>query len=246
MTDISLYNQYGADLEKILRLKTSPIAVKMIENDDDIPDDAIRPKKDLGYHIAQCQAFAKTRREKETIAMLREDNWCPGPVLAYGLVERPETDTCQEDPYPYKSFEFGRYIGILSAPLISAGFEPDLVIIYSDTRQLRHMMLSLPLKDRTVNSYYFPWSCAYSVVNPIETGEYWIVLPDPGEYERALCGDDEMILSIPAEKFRDFMVNFKKAQTGHWAYENINMEMRPDFPLPEVYRKMFKKWGMDY
>jgi len=27
-----------------------------------------------------------SRRERETIAMLKEDNWCPGPLMAYGLV----------------------------------------------------------------------------------------------------------------------------------------------------------------
>ncbi len=246
MTDITIYNKYGEDLERMLRLRTSPVAVRMLESENDIPSEAIRPKRDLGCHIAQCQAFAKSRREKMTIAMLKEDNWCLGPVLAYGLVERPEIGPEQEDPNPYDSFEYGRYIGILTAPLIKASFKPDLVVIYSNTGQLRNMMLSLPLKDRKINSYYFPWSCAYSVVNPIKSGEYWIVLPDPGEYERALGTEDEMIFSIPINKLDGFMDNFRKAQEGNWGYERLNPEMRPDFPQPEIYTEVFKKWGMDY
>ena len=58
MTTLKEYNSYGEDLERLLRLRTSPIAVKMLEKEEDIPEGAIRPKKDRGYHLAKCQAFA--------------------------------------------------------------------------------------------------------------------------------------------------------------------------------------------
>src|SRR4030042_2194165 len=63
MTTLSEYNKYGEDLERILILRSSPIAVKMLKKQEDIPKEAIRPKKDRGYHLAQCQAFAMSRRE---------------------------------------------------------------------------------------------------------------------------------------------------------------------------------------
>jgi uncharacterized protein (DUF169 family) len=241
------YNQYGEDLERILRLRTSPIAVKMLETEEDIPEEAIRPKKDRGYHIAQCQAFALSRREKDTIAMLKEDNWCPGPLMAYGLVERPQIPASRaSESTPYDSFEYGKYIGILTAPLISTTFEPDLVIVYSNTNQLRNMLLSIRNEERKlINSYFYPWSCAYAVVNPILTGQYWIVLPDPGEYERALGGEDEMMFSIPSVKLDEFISDFRESQKGHWSFARSNLVMRPDFPLPEIYRDMFDKWNMD-
>jgi uncharacterized protein (DUF169 family) len=246
MVSIAEYQKYGEFLEQSLRLRTSPIAIKMLEKNEDIPAEAIRPKRDRGYHLSQCQAFGITRREKEIIAMLKEDNWCPGPVMAYGLVERPQRDPKIEDSKPYDSFDFGKYIGILTAPLIHTSFEPDLVIIYSNAGQLRNMMTSLPPRDRQINSYYFPWSCAYSVVNPIQSGQYWIVLPDHGEYERAHCGEDEMIFSIPQNKIEGFMKNFIKAQSGANAYIRSNPVLRPDFPQPDIYKDMFKKWGMDH
>ena len=91
MSTISEFNKYGEELEKILILRTSPIAVKMLEKEADIPKGAIRPKKDRGYHLAQCQAFALSRREGMTVAMLKEDNWCPTSVIAYGLEKKPES-----------------------------------------------------------------------------------------------------------------------------------------------------------
>jgi uncharacterized protein (DUF169 family) len=247
MTTLSEFNHYGEDLERLLRLRTSPIAVKMLEKEEDIPKEAIRPKKDRGYHLAQCQAFAMSRREKETVAMLKEDNWCPGPLMAYGLVElSPEHASHARQMNPYDSFEYGKYIGIVTAPLITATFEPDLVIIYSNTGQLRNMLLSLRNEERPlINSYFFPWSCAYSVVNPMLTGQYWIVLPDPGEYERALGGEDEMMFSVPRVKLEGFMSDFKQAQDGNWGYTRSNLMMRPDFPQPDIYKNVFKTWGLD-
>jgi hypothetical protein len=41
------------------------------------------------------------------------------------------------------------------------------------------------------------------------------------------------------------MKNFKKAQEGQWGYTHSNPVMRPEFPQPEIYKKMFKKWGLD-
>jgi len=247
VTTIKEYRQYGEDLERMLRLRTSPLAVKMLEKEEDIPEGAIRPKRDRGYHLAQCQTFAMSRREKETVAMLKEDNWCPGPLMAYGIVERPQfPDSEASEHTPYDSFEYGKYIGIVTAPLITTSYEPDLVLIYSNTGQLRNMMLSMNNEERKyINSYFFPWSCAYSIVNPMLTGEYWIVLPDPGEYERALGTEDEMMFSIPRQRLETFMSDFRKAQDEHWGYTRSNFVMRPDFPLPDVYRDMFKSWGMD-
>ena len=86
MTDLKTYRKYGEELELKLRLQTSPIAVKMIKNESDIPENALRPEINHGKHYAQCQVFSLSRRDRMTVAMLKEDNWCPGPVMAYGLV----------------------------------------------------------------------------------------------------------------------------------------------------------------
>jgi uncharacterized protein (DUF169 family) len=53
MTTIKEVNRYGEELETLLRLQTSPIAVKMLKAEADIPDGALRPRKDRGEHYAQ-------------------------------------------------------------------------------------------------------------------------------------------------------------------------------------------------
>jgi uncharacterized protein (DUF169 family) len=236
------YNHYGDEIEKMLMLKTSPIAVKMLADESEIPAGAMRPKRDHGYHLAQCQAFALSRREKATVAMLKEDHWCPAALMAYGMVPRPEA----RRGHPYDSFEYGKYIGILTAPLKTASFKPDVVIVYTNTAQLRSMLLMMKMEDSlSAQSHFLPPSCAYAVVHPMLTGQYWIVLPDPGEFQRALCGEDEMMFSVPVDKMEGFMAGLREGQGKEFAYTSHHMLMRPDFPHVEFYKNFFRSWGLD-
>lgn len=247
MPDIKEFNNCGKTLEQTLKLNNAPIAVKMLQDESEIPSGALRPKKDRGYHLAQCQAFAMSRRENTIVAMLKEDNWCPGPVIAYGLVPRPDSPEARKnntgDVFPY-----GKYIGILTAPLITAGFEPDVVIIYSDTNQLRTILLAMKQDERPlVQGFFFPFSCAHSVVTPVLTEKYGVVLPDPGEYARALTQAGEMMFAVPGTKIISLvndLINYKSSGPGY--VHETSMIMRPDFPQPELYRKVFTAWGMDH
>jgi len=244
---ISEYNRYGEEIEKALLLKTSPIAVKMLEKENDIPAGAIRPKRDKGYHLSQCQAFAMTRRQGMTIAMLKEDNWCWAPLLAYGMVEDPHhpiVDALTSFP----RFARGKYIGMVTAPLKSATFEPDMVLIYANNAQLRDMISVVKFGEkRLVKSEFDPIdSCVYSVVPVIEGGDYRITLPDPGEYSRAFAGDDEIIFSVPKNKIGALAEGLKRtAEMKKSADDWSHLLLRPDFPRPDFYKELFKKWGLD-
>jgi uncharacterized protein (DUF169 family) len=242
MSTISEFNKYGEELEKILILRTAPIAVKMLEKEADIPKGAFRPKKDKSCHLAQCQAFGLSRREGTTVAMLKEDNWCPTSVIAYGLEKKPES--LAKWVHPYDCFDQGKYIGIVSAPLKSASFIPDVVITYLKPAQLRGLLLSMKVEDvPQVSGHYFPPSCGWAVVEPMKTGKYWVVMPDPGEYQRALTEEGDMMFSVPQSKMPAMMAGLK--QGGAFAYRDHNMAMQPDFERPAFYKDLFKSWGLE-
>ena len=80
------YRQYGNELVELLKLRTMPVAVKMLEKRE-TPENALLPKRDLGKHLTLCQAFSLVRREGRSVAMFKEDHWCVWPVIALGLVE---------------------------------------------------------------------------------------------------------------------------------------------------------------
>jgi uncharacterized protein (DUF169 family) len=215
------YHALGEELERLLLLRGSPIAVKMLKKEEDIPEEAIRPKKDRGHHLAQCQAFAMSRRQGETVAMLKEDHWCFAPLMAYGLV---------------------------TAPLKKASFEPDMVLVYAEPGQVRKLLMAVKFGDKSlVTSVFDPIdSCVWAVVPVIESGEYRITIPDPGEYARAATRDDMLIFSIPKDKLDTIVSSLKRIEERERkgpAFHQI--EMRPDFPQPEFYQRLFKTWGLD-
>jgi len=241
--ELGAFNKYGDELETALLLRTSPIAVKMLEKEADIPKEVFRPKRDGGYHIAQCQAFGMSRREGKTVAMLKEDHWCPTALMAYGMVEKPASTASWGESY--MSFEVGKYIGVLTAPLKSAAFMPDVVMIYMNPAQLRGLLLPMTFGDSSqVSTHLFLPSCGHAVVDPMKTGKYCVVLPDPGEYQRALTAEEEMILAIPQEKMEGLMASLK---TGGrmYSHRDQHMSMHPDFEQPQFYKDMFKSWGLD-
>jgi uncharacterized protein (DUF169 family) len=250
MISVKEYNEYGLYLESTMALKSSPLAIKMLETENDIPMEAVRPKKDRGCHFAQCQAFSLSRYQDKTVAMLKEDNWCWGPLFAYGLI-RPEIadkyPELQNDIKTIPMIEYGKYIGIVSSPLKNCDYEPDLIMIYSDTAQLRHMLHVLSfIGEGTVNSPIYPVaSCALSVV-PALNGYSCITLPDPGEVGRAFAKDDEIIFSIPNNKVSQLITQLKSFDDMKMGHKHgAFMELGADFSRPDFYKRLFRECGLD-
>ena len=246
MPTIEEYNSLGEELERLLLLKTSPIAVKMLEKKEDIPEGSVRPRRDEGVHYAQCQVFTMARRLGRTVAMLKEDNWCWAPPVAYGLVPMPD-DPFVRGHAMFPCFEVGRYIGLVTGPLKTANFEPDLVLIYSNTAQLRGLLLAVKQIEKAPLTSQFDaiGSCAFSIVPVVLAGEYRITIPDPGESARAFAGEDEIIFSVPAGKLAGLVEGLRQLDARKMGYRNASVEMMPDFPRPEFYRKLYEAWGLE-
>jgi uncharacterized protein (DUF169 family) len=239
------------EIERCMLLRSHPLAVMMLEKETDIPEGAVRPKKDLGYHLTQCQAFTLSRRKGMAIAMLKEDQWCWGAIMAYGLVDQKIAERFPEISAEVKKIpllEHGKYVGIVSAPLRSATFIPDIVLVYSNVAQLNNMLHSLSFAgEGKVSTPLYPIaSCSMSVV-PALSGEYAVTIPDPGELGRGLAGEDEIIFSLPTGKVRTLVEQLRMFRDDmHWGYkDHAFLEIRPDFPRPDFYKRLFQACGLD-
>jgi uncharacterized protein (DUF169 family) len=246
MATIKEYNAYGEELENKLKLRSYPIAVKMLEKEDDIPEGAFRPKRDKGIHLSQCQAFAMSRRDGVTIAMLKEDHWCFAPIIAYGMEDKPDDPEIQRF-LGFPRFEKGKYIGIVTAPLKKTTFEPDLVLIYSDVSQLRTMLMPLHFfgEEPVVNSHFFPPSCAYTIIPVINKNQFFVAPPDIGEDMRTIAGKDDIILSIPKDKLGEIAQGLKTPMFEGADFASSPMLKMADFPRPDMYKMLFRRWGLD-
>lgn len=262
MKTMNDFNEFGKELEARLHLRTSPTAIKMLKNEEDIPKGAVRPKKDLGLHLDLCQAFAQSRRDRLIVAMLKEDNWCYVPVIALGLAEPPDFFLEGYTDFPSRvadleaaknlakrspRLELGKYIGIVSAPLRMTNFEPDLSVIYCNSAQLRCLLVAMKYKTGyLVTSTLEPGgACVQCTVPVLQSGDCKVTVPCGGDRKRALAQEDELIFSVPTSKLEDLMIGLRHFDEMGAGYLQFAPDMRPEHPLPELYVKLGRMLGMD-
>ena len=223
------YKEYGEELERRLKLKSFPLAVKVLENEGDIPTTAYRPLRDSGYHLDLCQAFQISRREGTTVVMLKEDMWCFEPVVGYGLEAAPKYFMDGHNRYPrdvrtleagrhyaeeFPRFAVGEYVGVVSAPLKSATYKPDLIMIYCDSEQLNLLLLAREYKEGynlkcALSSHA---ACVYAVVPAIKTGNCQVAIPCRGDRWTAMAESDELIFSVPLERLEDLIAGLRHVE----------------------------------
>jgi uncharacterized protein (DUF169 family) len=261
MARLKEMRDFGEDIEKMLLLKTAPLAIGLIKKEKDVPEGAVRPMRDLGVHLALCQAFAMSRRERRAVVMTKEDHWCWAPIIGFGLVEPPDFYLEGRTAFPSMVADlesakklaateprlpYGRCMAIASAPLTSTGFEPDVVLIYGNSSQIRTLLIAVKYQDGSrVASTFDPLdSCIHSVVSAALSGQYQITLPDPGEYQRALAAEDEIIFAVPREKLSGLVAGLKHVEeTGH-GYRAFTQTMKADFSQPDFYKELFRIMGL--
>jgi uncharacterized protein (DUF169 family) len=260
-TAVETMNAYGADLLNMLVLRTYPIAIKMLKDESEIPQGAVRPKRDLKTHYAACQAFGIVRRRGTTLAMFLEDHWCFEPIIGYGLVEPPKDflegsgsaffveskEGAKKRSSEIPLLPNGKFAGMALAPLHRASFSPDLTMIYCNASQLRHMLFAFMNKNgRRVTSTLDPiWSCVHSIVPSLLKGTCEVTVPDPGDFERSSAGDDEMVFTVPAGNMKEFMDGVYHYEKMGMGYRSFGRDLRGDFQQPAFYQDYFKKWGLD-
>jgi uncharacterized protein (DUF169 family) len=259
---IQEYNQYGEKLERLLLLRYSPIALKVLHEGDPAPEETVRPFRDKGEHIAMCQAFAKVRRDRQALTMTKEDHWCVWPLVSYRMAPVLEEDYENlgskffvKDPkkgveYFRKDYPFindKNVVGFSIAPLRSCTFIPDIVTIYCRPAQIRTLQMAVKFySGEMLDVRLDPVdSCVHSTIPVLNGQNYNITFPDPGEYERALTDEDEVMFTMRSEKLPEVVdgVDFI-CKTG-FGYKELSMAMTADFPRPKFYNDMFEKWGLE-
>ena len=247
-------------MEKLVGLRFPAVALKMVKDGEPLPEGAYRPYLDKGKHIALCQAFAYARRQGKIIFMEKEDHWCWNPIITYGYIDKElgkegfraiaraygtSSESGEAFVEGFPALAPGEYRGILIAPLTKADFQPDVTMLYCKNDQLRVILMAVDTQThRLLDSSFSPVdSCTYAVIPAILKGEYRITFPDPGEYERALTPEDDVILSVPRQREEEFYKGVE-AQAAHGDRSTFFMSMKEDFGRPKMYDILFETWGL--
>ncbi len=266
MNTVAEFNQAGSDLMDLLMLRFPPIAFKLIFSEDEIPEGSTVPLRDTGKHPAMCQALAMARRDRKSLTLFKEDNWCVWPNMCFKFCPIDEEDTNYVGPmlfmrdgqkslkffkekYPWLNVE--QYdkppIGYSVAPLDTCNFIPDVVITYCRISQMRTLIMGSKYQDGDVFEVMPDTivSCCYATIPLLNGKPYNIAVPDPGEYERSLVDEDEIIFSVRGDKLEDLMAGIKSLEAKRFGYRNLKYDMNLDYPRAEFYSVLAKKWGLD-
>lgn len=260
MIGLDDYHRFGEEIERRLRLRTFPLGVKLLGMERDVPWGAKRPKKDLGYQLSLCQAFSISRRQGETIAMLKEDHWCFEPVIGYALAEPTDYYNEGHVHFPLISqsleagknwarslprLEFGKYIGMVFAPLMTANFEPDLVLIYCNSAQLQRLLAGRGYKEGRLLTCTLSSECVcvHSVVPVMLNGQCQVAIPCWGDRMRAMAQDDELVFSVAKAELEDLMIGIRYFDEAGLRLP-LGLTLMPEYEFHEPYEKMARMLGL--
>ena len=265
MEDINVRNAgYSEALHRILSLHTEPIALKLVETGEELRYQAMHPYRDMGIHLAMCQAFSLVRREKKALFCDKESEWCWNPLVAFGLCESGEgteafdiishyiaikdNDAARRFFASFPRLPYGKYRGVIISPLCDCSYEPDVTLIYCDNNaQLRSALLAIKgvTGDIVTTQLDGIDSCAFSCVPAICSGEYRVTLPDVGEHERAMAGETEIILSVPLGRLGELTDSLADLHNSGRGHAHLRRNLTYDFTQPPFYKDLFRIWGVE-
>ena len=252
----------GEELERAFCLKTSPLAIRLV-NEEEVPPRCVQPSGE-GKHYALCQALSFVRRTKNHLAMFSEDHWCLWPVINFRLRELDEGDKDYlgggyfiRDPevsrrhfrreYPYID-EGKKKTGMVIAPLTDCEFQPQAVMIYCEPSQLRQLLMASKYDTGNIAQASFDTcdSCGAALV-PVLNGvkPYNVSIPDAGEFERGLCGENEMIFTFAGENLEALIGAVRDLIAKGFSFRQLAYDLKADYARPKFYNDMFAKWGLE-
>jgi len=246
-------------LTEHLRPGTFPLAVRMVNRDETLPDRTRRPKEQFGHTVAICQTFSIARRYGWQLAVGAEDVGCPLALTAFGFKPMTETFACGEmcggmftesneagakTEAEVPKFSFAQYKYLLTAPIGRATFEPHLYLVYGNSAQTMRLMTALLWKKGGYIHSRFSGrlDCADICIETMQTGKPQVILPCYGDRVFGLTQDHEMAMAIPAGEEEELIEGFSGTHKGGIRYPTPSyLQYEPRFP--SHYYKLFDDWN---
>ncbi|TXT65689.1 MAG: hypothetical protein BAJALOKI1v1_390009 [Promethearchaeota archaeon] len=219
MEELTQYKVYGEKIEKYIRPGSFPLAIKLIKEEEEIPKEAKRPKKDLKLQNFVCQDFRMARSYGWTIAVTEEDIVCKLARVVYSWDELNETTVNWGHQFNIglysKDLQTSQkldeclyilpkgYLGLVISPLTRTKIEPDVVQVYCNPAQaMRFIQSYLYMKGgvMTFSAAGRIGSCHEGVIKPFLTKEPQLIILGNGDRVWGGAEDNEILFSIPEPK----------------------------------------------
>jgi uncharacterized protein (DUF169 family) len=234
-----------------IRPQTFPIAIRLYDASEKIPDKARIPKRDLGAAIPICQGIGLARRYGWTVAIGKEDQSCPHGLFVLGLIpggsyldgssgEAAGVGNSKELAQLAKNvsrLEYGKYCHVVAAPLHNATFEPHVIMIYGVPAQIARLVQGVSaMTGKALNTPTFGGvACGSFIARTMLTDECQVILAGAGDRYFALTQDHELAFTIPWSKAETVLQGLEKGHKSGMHRYPTPSTFRFDGALPPVY-----------
>lgn len=245
-------------IERHIRPNTFPLGIKMVAREEDIPEKAKRPGRDMHFDSALCQGMGIARHYGWTIAVSRKDISCPIGATLFGFQPQVEHFTgghCCAGMYTKDAaagakteaaapcFDFGQYFAMVSGPLNRIDFEPDVVLVFGNPAQVMRLVTgALWESGGYIHSRFSGRTdCADEVIETMKTGKPQVILPCYGDRIFAQTQDHEMAFSFPYAFAQTLVDGLEGTHKGGVRYPIPNY-LRYTGTFPPSYEELRKYW----
>jgi len=246
-----------------LRLKTFPVGVKFLKEQQELPEKARRPALFLKKKIAICQAMTMARNYGWQMAITAEDVICVLASLAFGFTTATDARKEMADSFfesDYKSsmektvsevdqmcfLDTHEYEALLISPLHKITITPDTVVLYGDPAQISRILqaATFDTEEKIQGLFGGKVECPEYLIRPLKTGQPRIIIPGPGDRVFSMTGDDEMIFAMPYSFMDRFILGLKESgkKAGVRYPITYYQNFQPEFP-PQ-YQELGRKYGI--
>ena len=239
-----------------IRHQTHPLAVKLLRQEEGIPEGAKSPVRDFGVPFSLCQAFALSRKEGLTIVLDKNSQSCPIALAGLGFV-RPEEflsgsfvlAPTNQSPEARKKiagslprFPFGKYQRILISPIKTAAFDPDVIVFYGSGAQVMRMIQAAVFSSGKALTSTATGSggCLVPIVASMLEGECKYAVPGNGDRRLGLVADGELSFGMPRERFEEVIQGLKLSHEGKQTYPISPGYLKMEYQFPPSYGALRK------
>jgi uncharacterized protein (DUF169 family) len=202
--------EHAKELKEILMLRSEPVAVKLVKENEDFPSGHPIPEKQMSY----CQSVMQARHGNSFMMPL-DAHACNVGASSLGMMPVPEKAASGEFHFAigiHDSVEAAKNMiddassvqfktkGTVVCPLKDANFEPD-VVIFVDIPERLYWFEPLYTAKKGGHIRYstapFQAACVDATATPLATGGPNISIGCFGCRKRTDMKQDELIMGIP-------------------------------------------------
>ncbi len=236
-------------LERLMRLKSFPVAFKLFEDKESLAE--IPFIRRLSHRSTLCQLINLVRNFDWTVGAELDDFLSVMCASIIGLTDIPEymrdgtfrSIVWTKSRADGKKFENaiprlppGKYAALAMAPLVYNPFDPDIVLIYANPAQMMLLINALQFEDYEVMQFYCVGesSCSDAIARCCLNRKPSLSIPCYGERRYGHAQDDELVMALPVEMMdktlRGLEALYRRGIRYPISYAGAETDVNPAFP----------------